>query len=268
MLLTEKLVQGVDVWLNTPRRPWEACGTSGMKVLVNGGINVSELDGWWAEAYTPEVGWALGDGQEHDDDPAWDAAEAQVLYDLLEDEVIPKFYTRDENGIPTAWVKQMRESMAQLTPRFSTNRSVREYTEKYYLPAAAAYRSRGANKAMIGRKMVDFQHSLDQKWIALRFGEVKLATDGDRHIYEAEVFLDGLDPKAVRVELYAEGVMGNAPVRAEMNCVQAHANAAGSQVYSVDVSAARPASDFTVRVVPQYDCMVIPLEDARILWQR
>jgi starch phosphorylase len=268
MLLTEKLVQGVDVWLNTPRRPWEACGTSGMKVLVNGGINVSELDGWWAEAYTPEVGWALGDGQEHDDDPAWDAAEAQVLYDLLEDEVIPKFYTRDENGIPTAWVKQMRESMAQLTPRFSTNRSVREYTEKYYLPAAAAYRSRGANKAMIGRKMVDFQHSLDQKWIALRFGEVKLATDGDRHIYEAEVFLDGLDPKAVRVELYAEGVMGNAPVRAEMNCAQAHANAAGSQVYSVDVSAARPASDFTVRVVPQYDGMVIPLEDARILWQR
>ncbi len=92
MLLTEQLVQGVDVWLNTPRRPWEACGTSGMKVLVNGGINLSELDGWWAEAYTPEVGWALGDGQEHGDDPAWDAAEAEALYDLLEREVIPEFY--------------------------------------------------------------------------------------------------------------------------------------------------------------------------------
>ncbi len=96
MLLTEHLVQGVDVWINTPRRPWEACGTSGMKVLVNGGINLSELDGWWAEAYTPEVGWALGDGQEHGDDPAWDAAEAEALYDLLEREVIPEFYTRDE----------------------------------------------------------------------------------------------------------------------------------------------------------------------------
>ncbi len=95
MLLTERLVQGVDVWINTPRRPWEACGTSGMKVLVNGGINLSELDGWWAEAYTPEVGWALGDGQEHGDDPAWDAAEADALYDLLEREVIPEFYTRD-----------------------------------------------------------------------------------------------------------------------------------------------------------------------------
>ena len=94
MLLTEHLVQGVDVWINTPRRPWEACGTSGMKVLVNGGINLSELDGWWAEAYTPEVGWALGDGQEHGEDPAWDAAEAEALYDLLEREVIPEFYTR------------------------------------------------------------------------------------------------------------------------------------------------------------------------------
>ena len=104
MLLTEHLVQGVDVWINTPRRPWEACGTSGMKVLVNGGINLSELDGWWAEAYTPEVGWALGDGQEHGDDPAWDAVEADALYDLLEREVIPEFYTRDDKGIPTAWV--------------------------------------------------------------------------------------------------------------------------------------------------------------------
>ena len=130
MLLTEHLVQGVDVWLNTPRRPWEACGTSGMKVLVNGGLNLSELDGWWAEAYTPEVGWALGDGQEHGDDPAWDAAEAEALYDLLEQEVIPEFYTRDQKGIPTAWVARMRESMARLTPRFSANRAVREYTEQ------------------------------------------------------------------------------------------------------------------------------------------
>ncbi|MGA8184606.1 MAG: alpha-glucan family phosphorylase, partial [Terriglobia bacterium] len=104
MLLTEHLVQGVDVWINTPRRPWEASGTSGMKVLVNGGINLSELDGWWAEAYTPEVGWALGDGREHGDDPAWDAAEAVALYDLLEREVVPEFYTREENGIPAAWV--------------------------------------------------------------------------------------------------------------------------------------------------------------------
>ena len=138
MNLTEHLVQGVDVWLNTPRRPWEACGTSGMKVLVNGGINLSELDGWWAEAYTPEVGWALGDGREHGDDPAWDAVEADALYELLEREVIPEFYARDEQGIPTAWVARMRESMARLTPRFSANRTVRESAEQHCLPALPA----------------------------------------------------------------------------------------------------------------------------------
>ena len=119
MFLTGQLVQGVDVWINTPRRPWEACGTSGMKVLVNGGLNLSELDGWWDEAYTPEVGWAIGDGKEHGEDPAWDASEADMLYTLLEREVIPEFYQRDQNGIPTAWVKRIRESMARLTPRFS-----------------------------------------------------------------------------------------------------------------------------------------------------
>lgn len=185
MLLTEQLVQGADVWLNTPRRPWEASGTSGMKVLVNGGINLSELDGWWAEAYTPQVGWALGDGLEHGDDPAWDAAEADALYDLLERVVIPEFYTRDEQGIPGAWVARMRESMAQLTPRFSTNRTVREYTEQYYLPAAAAYRERAADKGKIGVRVVNWRHALDQKWTAVRFGEVKLETDGAQHIFEA-----------------------------------------------------------------------------------
>src|SRR5579872_6454600 len=119
MLLTERLVQGVDLWINTPRRPWEACGTSGMKVLVNGGLNLSELDGWWAEAYSPDVGWAIGDGKEHGDDPAWDAIEANALYDLLEKQVIPQFYDRDANGLPKGWVAKVRESMARLTPRYS-----------------------------------------------------------------------------------------------------------------------------------------------------
>ena len=96
MMLAQELVQGIDLWINTPRRPWEACGTSGMKVLVNGGLNLSELDGWWAEAYSPEVGWAIGDGQEHGEDPGWDAKEADTLYTLLEAEVIPEFYERDE----------------------------------------------------------------------------------------------------------------------------------------------------------------------------
>ena len=268
MHLTERLVQGVDVWINTPRRPWEACGTSGMKVLVNGGINLSELDGWWAEAYVPDLGWALGDGQEHGTDPAWDAAEAEALYDSLEREVIPEFYTRNEKGIPTAWVARMRESMALLTPRFSADRAVREYTEQHYLPAAAAYHLRLANKGAIGRQMVDCQHSLEQKWATLHFGEVKVETKDKQRIYEVQVYLDDLDPKAVRVELYANGVNGDSPVRQEMKRVRQLVGASGGYVYSAAVPAARTAEDYTARVIPHCDGVAIPLEDARILWQR
>jgi starch phosphorylase len=268
MLLSEYLVQGVDVWINTPRRPWEACGTSGMKVLVNGGINLSELDGWWAEAYTPEVGWALGDGQEHGDDPAWDAVEAEALYDRLEREVIPEFYARDAQGIPTAWVARMRESMARLTPRFSANRTVREYTEQHYLPAAAAYRQRSAEKGAAGREMVDWQHSLDQTWALLRFGEVKVETGGALHVFDVQVYLADLDPTAVRVELYADGIHGGAPVRQEMQRGRQLVGASGGYGYSAAVPAARPPGDYTARVIPRCDGVAIPLEAARILWQR
>ncbi len=268
MLLTEHLVQGVDVWLNTPRRPWEACGTSGMKVLVNGGINLSELDGWWAEAYTPEVGWVLGDGREHDSDLAWDAAEAESLYDLLEKEVIPEFYTRDEQGIPNAWVARMRESMARLTPRFSTSRAVCEYTAQHYLPAAAAYRKRAADKGACGVDLVNWRHALDQKWAALRFGEVKLESEGARHIFEAQVYLDELAPEAVRVELYANGDNDTAVERVEMKRVRQLVGAINGYTYRAEVPAARPASDYTVRVIPKHDAAAIPLEDAHILWQR
>jgi len=268
MLLTEHLVQGVDVWINTPRRPWEACGTSGMKVLVNGGINLSELDGWWAEAYTPEVGWALGDGREHGDDPAWDAVEAGALYDLLEREVIPEFYARDASGIPTAWVQRMRESMARLTPSFSANRSVCEYTEQHYLPAAAAYRARAADKGAVGRRLVDWRQALDEKWAALHFGEVQVETKGEQHAVEVQVYLGDVDPTAVRVELYAEGVNGGPLVRQEMQRVRQLAGAPGSCVYSAAVSSARPPADYTVRAMPHCDGVAIPLEEARILWQR
>jgi len=268
MLLTEHLVQGVDVWINTPRRPWEASGTSGMKVLVNGGINLSELDGWWAEAYTPEVGWALGDGQEHGDDPAWDAAEAEALYDLLEREVIPEFYARDEQGIPTAWVARMRESMAQLTPRFCASRTVREYAEQHYLPAAAAYRERAADRGAVGCLVVNWRHALEEEWTALHFGEVNVETDPDRHVFEVEVYLNNLDPNAVRVELYADGVNGGDPVRQEMTRVRKLAGTAGGDVYRATIPATRPAGDYTARVIPHRAGVAVPLESARILWQR
>jgi len=268
MQLTERLVQGVDVWLNTPRRPWEACGTSGMKVLVNGGLNLSELDGWWAEAYVPDLGWAIGDGKEHGSDPAWDAAEAEALYERLEREVIPEFYTRNEKGIPIAWVKRMRESMSRLTPHFAADRTVREYVEQHYLPAAISCQSRVANKGAIGKQMVDWRHSVEQKWPGLHFGTVKAATRDGKHIIEVKVSLHGLDPKAVRVELYADGIKSSPPVRQEMTCLHLLADESGGYIYSATVLATRPPTDYTARVMPRCDGVTIPLEDPRILWQR
>lgn len=268
MLLTERLVQGVDVWINTPRRPWEACGTSGMKVLVNGGLNLSELDGWWAEAYTPEVGWALGDGKEHDSDPTWDAAEAEALYALLENEVIPEYYSRDRNGIPVTWVARIRESMARLTTHFSSNRTVRQYTEHYYIPAAAAYHERAADKGEAGAQVVAWQHALERGWTNLRFGEVTIAKNGDQHIFEVQVYLNGLDPDAVLVELYAEGVNGGDPVRKEMTRGPKLVGAENGYVYGAQVQATRPATDYTTRVIPHRTGIAVPLEAAHILWQR
>jgi starch phosphorylase len=226
------------------------------------------LDGWWAEAYTPEVGWAIGDGQEHADDPAWDATEAQALYERLEREVIPEFYTRDDKGIPTSWVARMRESMARLTPCFSANRAVREYTEQRYIPAAAAYRERAADKGAVGRQVVNWQHTLQQKWAAISFGEVKVQTEAAQHVFEVQVRFNDLDPKAVRVELCADGIMGSAPVRQEMKPVRQLAGALGGYVYAASVSAGRPPANYTARLIPQRSGVAIPLEEARILWQR
>jgi len=268
MHLTEHLVQGVDVWLNTPLRPWEACGTSGMKVLVNGGINLSELDGWWEEAYAPEVGWSLGEAREHGDDPAWDGAEAAMLYQRLEREVIPEFYTRDGSGIPAAWVKRMRHSMASLTPRFSADRTVREYTEQYYLPAAAAYRQRSADQGAFGRAVADWRRSLEQNWATLHFGTVKVETRDEQHFFEVQLFLGDLDPGAVRVELFADGLRGIVRTRLEMRPLPQPGGTSSCRLYGAAVAATRPATDFRARVLPFFAGVAVPLEENRILWQQ
>ncbi|MDD4921159.1 MAG: alpha-glucan family phosphorylase [Bacteroidales bacterium] len=267
MRISENLVQGVDVWINTPRRPWEASGTSGMKVLVNGGINLSELDGWWAEAYTPEVGWALGDGNEHDDDTTWDAIEAEQLYTLLEQKVIPEFYQRNEKGIPTAWISRMRESMAQLTPRFSADRTVREYTEKLYIPAAESYMKRAANKGEKGKEIADTIHTLEKKWDSLHFGEVKVETMENLHQFEVQLYFGEVDPDDVQVELFSNGMNGEAPSVQMMKRGKNLEGVCTGYQYHASVSGTRPASDFTARAIPFIPTVSVPLEVSRILWE-
>ena len=244
-----------------------------MKVLVNGGINISELDGWWAEAYTPEVGWAIGDGQEHGDDPAWDAIEAEQLYNLLENEVVSEFYTRNERGLPTQWLSRMRASMSKLTPQFSAVRTVREYTEQHYLPAATAYRERAAFNGAMGTSIVNWEHSLNEKWSSLKFGEVRIQSSDNEHIFEADVYLDGLDRSFVRLELYAEGINSGAAIQQVMTQVDF---ADGESPFAepkweqfrTSVPTTRPAADFTVRIVPNNSSVAIPQELNLIHWQR
>ncbi len=267
MMLAEQLVQGVDVWLNTPRRPWEACGTSGMKVLVNGAINLSVLDGWWAEAYAPELGWALGDGLEQGNDPAQDTIEAEALFDLLEREVVPEFYSRNSQDIPEAWTGRMRESMSQLTDRFSASRAVRDYTEQYYLPAAARYRQRKANDCAIGKEIVEWQDRLQQRWGQVRFTEAKVETRNAQHVFEFHVDLAGLDPSDIRAQLYCDE---NPDRESEIHDLQLVKPAMGVDeyaLYRVTIPGNQPAESYTARLIPHHAGVDGPLEDARILWQ-
>jgi starch phosphorylase len=268
LLAAEHLVQGVDLWINTPRRPWEASGTSGMKVLVNGGLNLSELDGWWAEAYGPGVGWALGDGQEHGADPAWDAAEADALYGLLEREVAPAFYTRDARGIPTGWIARMRASMARLTPRFSANRVVREYTERYYLPLASAYRARAADGGGLGTQLITWRRAIAAHWPETSFGALSVEPHGDELRVTVPVHLGGLAPEAVRVELYADPSHDGQPERHTMERARKLDGTGDGYEYRVSIPAGRPLGDYTPRLVPNHPNASIPLEAPEILWQR
>ena len=265
--LAQSLVQGVDVSINTPRRPWEACGTSGMKILVNGGLNLSELDGWWAEAYSAEVGWALGDGHEHGDDPEWDLAEAGQLYQILETEVVPQFYQRDWNGIPAAWVARIRESMARLTPQFSSNRSVREYTERFYIPAAESYARRAEGHGALGAQLVAWREALDAGWSHIRVAKRQVETTATAHRFRLHLYLDDVPVESVRVEIYADPLHpGEAPFRQRMDRCSELAGITGGYCVTAEVPNDRPLEHYTPRLVAHHEAVAAPLEASHILW--
>jgi glycogen phosphorylase len=268
MQMAQELVQGIDLWINTPRRPWEACGTSGMKVLVNGGLNFSELDGWWAEAYSPLVGWAIGDGLEHGDDPARDALEAEAMYTLLEREVVPEFYQRDEHDMPTKWVGRIRESMCQLTPQFSVGRTLRDYTQDHYLPAASGYAQRAQKESALGAELLAWQQTIAQQWKTVRFGTVSVETHDLLHIFRVQVLPGDLPLDHLRVELYAEPLGEGESAVHTMTASAEGADAKGIVTYSAQVAATRAASDYTPRLIPHHPSVSVPLEASHILWQR
>jgi starch phosphorylase len=209
MHVARYLVQGVDVWLNTPLRPMEASGTSGMKVAANGGLNVSIPDGWWAEGYDPTAGWAIGAGEEYDDLDYQNTVESQALYDLLEKEIIPTFYNRGPDDVPRLWVNRMKAAICRLAPVFNTNRMVRQYAERFYVPASRNFDDLTADNLARAREQNAWKKKLTDAFGDVRIESVKDNMNGlgvrvgQPIRVEVVVNLGRLEETDVAVELYA-----------------------------------------------------------------
>jgi glycogen phosphorylase len=262
--LAQQLVQGVDLWINTPRRGSEACGTSGMKLLVNGGLNLSVRDGWWEEAWQPEVGWAIDDAAA----APTDAEDAASLYAILETQIVPEFYARDAEGMPRRWLERIRQSMATLTPAYSSGRMAREYVERYYLPQAAELRRRLADGAAAARALAAWEARLRRGWAGVHIGEPAFASDADMWQVSVPVYLGDIAAADVAVELYVDSGEEAAPPPLRLACGGALTGTIGGYVYSGIAPAARPAADYTVRVIPCHEGARIPAELPLILWQK
>ncbi|CAM3875815.1 starch phosphorylase [Pseudomonas synxantha] len=268
MRVAQHLVSGVDVWINTPRRPWEASGTSGMKILANGGLNLSQLDGWWAEAYEPGLGWAIGDGSEEPEaDPGADARDAEQLYQLLENEIIPTFYEHDADGLPRRWIQHIRSSMSNLVQEYSADRAVREYTERYYLPGALRYRERTKERSAVANLLRDRLTSLDEHWDEIKILDTRI-TRGPALTYKVEVAIDtgALPVNALCVQLYAEQ-RGHAPAQVLDMTLKPADEHAQTRLYVVEARGDREIEDFTVRIIPGSEYgLAVPLESQRVHW--
>jgi starch phosphorylase len=267
------LVQGVDVWLNTPRRPNEASGTSGMKVLANGGLNLSVLDGWWDEGYDRETGWAIGSGEEYADACYQDQVESEALFNLLENDVVPLFYHQNAVGIPLGWVAKMKASMKNLSPVFSTNRMVAEYAERFYIPAGERHIRLTANKAAKVRPLVEWRkrlrdHGSEVRVVKVDAGIPEEVAIGSKLKVTARVLLGGLSPADVRVQLYFGGLNPDGEVVHGQSADMALQETSGAEhAYEGEVDCRESGScGFAVRVVPFHEDAICPYEMNWITW--
>ena len=274
--LARYIVQGVDVWLNNPRRPLEASGTSGMKVSANGGLNCSILDGWWDEAYTPDVGWAIGRREEYTDPNTQDDVESKALYTILEQEIVPLFYDRGADGIPHGWVQKMKQAMAAICPRFNSNRMLSEYADRFYVPGMR--RSRELAEAGYGRSkaLAAWLQRVQEAWAQAKF--VKITDDGkevsqfgDQIKVQAFVDLGPLSPDDVGAELQlgnvdAEGEI-SAPVSARMEYVGR--DASGACIFMGTIKCTGTGRwGYTVRLLPYHIDLLFPFDTGCILSAR
>ena len=264
--LAQYMVRGVDVWLNTPRRPWEACGTSGMKILANGGLNLSILDGWWVEAYTPEVGWAIGDGKEPEDYNYADNEDAEQLYRILENELIPEYYDQNKKGIPTKWVDKIRKSLLNLSPIFSADRAVREYTENHYLPLERLSFERMNKSNSVLSKEVAAINAIKDNWEQIQFSDFTTTTSETSNTINVKIIADKSISSYLNVQVYADGVNGYEQETLDMTPIVSKDKKATK--YEIVLKPDRPIEDFTVRVVPDYSKIGSALDLPLMKWQK
>ncbi|HZO90407.1 MAG TPA: alpha-glucan family phosphorylase [Chthonomonadaceae bacterium] len=277
LTLARHMVQGVDVWLNTPRRLMEASGTSGMKVLANGGLNFSVLDGWWAEAYDPRVGWAIGRGEEYGDPDYQDRVEAQSLYDTLEKEIVPLFYDRSTEGLPRAWIARIKNSMRQLCPEFNTHRMVSEYAERFYIPQTQRYRRLTANNLRRAQALVEWKQKVRAQWPQVRVERVEMQKPdeeanvkvGESVQVRASVRLGELTPADVIVQAYHGPLDINHQVtHGTPVALTWKEQADGVHLYEGSVPCDTSGHQgFSVRVLPAHPDAALPQELALITWE-
>jgi starch phosphorylase len=272
--LARYIVQGVDVWLNTPLRPLEASGTSGMKVTANGGLNCSVLDGWWVEAYTPDTGWAIGRGEQYADVDEQNEIEADALYTLLEREIVPLFYDRGPDGVPAHWVSKMKTAMCAICPEFNSHRMVREYAERFYLPGMR----RGAELCGEGhrraRDLAAWVQQVRQGWSGVRFLELRddapqVAAYGDRVTVRARVALGTLQPSDIVAQLQSGGVNAAGELVSPQVHRMEYVGPAGDEghlfVGTVECEATGRLG-YTVRLLPSHRDLASPFDVGSILW--
>ncbi len=268
------IVQGVDVWLNTPVRPKEASGTSGMKVIPNGGLNISVLDGWWAEAISEHNGWAIGKGEEYDDLDYQDEVESLSLYNILEKEMVPMFYNRGADGLPREWIGKIKESMKSLLPQFNTNRMVRDYTEKFYLNAHHNYRLFSESDFKRSKELAAWRAKVSSAWNHVFVKDISYSKDneiivGSRLKVTADVNLGKLNPEDVQVELYFGSLNLRGEIENGASLPMAVDEESGDTSYTYNGQLLCLKSGqfgFTVRVIPKHQYMIRKFQSGTITW--
>ncbi|MGB9880087.1 MAG: alpha-glucan family phosphorylase, partial [Anaerolineae bacterium] len=273
MNVARYLVQGVDLWLNNPRLMQEASGTSGMKAAANGVLNLSVLDGWWAEAYQPEIGWAIGRGEVYEDLGYQDEVESNAIYNLLEKEIVPLFYTRGLDGLPRGWIRRMKDAMRTIIPKYSTNRMVMEYMELLYQPADRRYQRLTADRFARAKRLAEWKAYVAQHWPEIQIMGVDMDMSGEIAVgteleVRASVKLGHLSPDDVSVELY-EGALDTDQKIVEGQAIPMSyvGTEKGLSLFMTKVRCQSSGRrGYTLRVLPRHEDLPNLLEPRLILW--